>query len=184
MKKMKHIVLSGPSGVGKSTIAERLIREGICERSVSCTTRPKRSKETEGLDYEFVDDEKFHDMAKNGEFVEVKEIFGHLYGTKLKRIQKAKKPLLFVVDVDGMLSLKNAQVPIISIFILPPNLELLKERLNRRDSNSSQEINQRIERAAYEMTKKDFYDMQVVNEDLQKCYNLVKEFILSHEKPS
>lgn len=116
---MIHVVLSGPSGVGKSTLAEKLIRQGVCERNVSCTTRPKRANEINGVDYEFVSDEQFHQMVKRGEFVEVKEIFGHLYGTKLERIQKAKKPLLFVVDVDGMLSLKNARVPIMSIFILP-----------------------------------------------------------------
>lgn len=179
---MKHVVLSGPSGVGKSTLAERLIKEGICDRNVSCTTRPKRAKEVDGLDYEFVNDLLFHDMAKKGEFVEVKEIFGHLYGTKVKKILQAKKPLLFVVDVDGMLSLKNAQVPLMTIFLSPPNLESLRERLMRRGTNSVQEINQRIDRAAYEMTKKDFYDIQVVNLDLEICYNTVKEYILSHEK--
>ncbi|MFZ4673077.1 guanylate kinase [bacterium] len=179
---MKHVVLSGPSGVGKSTIAERLIHEGICERSISCTTRPKRGLEIEGLDYEFLTDEQFHECVKNAEFAEVEEIFGHLYGTKKKRIFEAKKPLVFVVDVDGMLSLKNAQVPLITIFILPPSLDSLRERLERRGANSAQEIQKRIERAGYEMAKKDFYDKQVVNLDLQTCYNTVKEYILSHEK--
>ncbi len=179
---MIHVVLSGPSGVGKSTLAEKLIRQGVCERNVSCTTRPKRANEINGVDYDFVSDEQFHQMVKRGEFVEVKEIFGHLYGTKLERIQKAKKPLLFVVDVDGMLSLKNARVPIMSIFILPPSLDLLKSRLMRRGSNTEKEIDQRIERATYEMAKKDLYDAQVINDDLTVCYKTVKEFIQSHEK--
>ena len=179
---MKHIVLSGPSGVGKSTIAERLIKEGICERNISCTTRPKRAKELQGVDYDFVSDVEFHEMVKRGEFVEVKEIFGHLYGTKLKRIMEAKKPLLFVVDVDGMLSLKNAHISLSTLFILPPSLDELKTRLMRRGSNTMQEIERRIERASYEMTKKDLYDKQVINDDLNVCYNKVKEFIQSNEE--
>lgn len=179
---MKHIVLSGPSGVGKSTIADRLIREGICERNISCTTRPRRVKEVRGVDYDFVSDSEFHEMVKRGEFVEVKEIFGHLYGTKLKRIQEAKKPLLFVVDVDGMLSLKNAHIPILTLFILPPSLDVLKTRLMRRGSNTMEEIDRRIERASYEMTKKDLYDKQLINDDLDVCYNKVKGFIESNEE--
>lgn len=179
---MKHIVLSGPSGVGKSTIADRLIKEGICERNISCTTRPRRVKEVRGVDYDFVSDSEFHEMVKRGEFVEVKEIFGHLYGTKLKRIKEAKKPLLFVVDVDGMLSLKNAHIPILALFIIPPSLDVLKTRLMRRGSNTMEEIDRRIERASYEMTKKDLYDKQVINDDLDVCYNKVKGFIESNEE--
>ncbi|MFZ4773408.1 MAG: guanylate kinase [Chlamydiia bacterium] len=181
---MIHIVLSGPSGVGKSTIADRLIKEGVCDRNISCTTRPQRPKELQGIDYDFVSDQQFHEMVKKGEFVEVKEIFGHLYGTRLKRIQDAKKPLLFVVDVDGMLSLKNAHIPIFTIFILPPDLETLKARLLLRGTNTEEEIARRLDRAQYEMTKKQLYDKQIINDDLNLCYKKVKESILHNETHS
>ncbi len=178
---MIHVVLSGPSGVGKSTIAEKLILEGVCERNISCTTRLQRPNEIDGVDYDFVSDQEFHEMVKRGEFVEVKEIFGHLYGTRLERIKKAKKPLLFVVDVDGMLSLKNAHVPLFTIFISPPSLEALKQRLMVRGTNTEEEIERRLERAHYEMTKKQLYDKQIINDDLDVCYKKVKESILHNE---
>jgi guanylate kinase len=175
---MRHVVLSGPSGVGKTTIANRLIQEGICERNISCTTRPKREYEVDGYDYDFVTESTFLDMIDQGKFAEHKKIFSHYYGTPRKRIEQAKKPLLFVVDVDGMLSLKKSGVPIVSLFIAPPNLESLRQRLLSRGTNTEQEIQTRVERAAYEMEKSSLYDHLFINDDLDVCYKKVKEFIL------
>ncbi|MCX7821395.1 MAG: guanylate kinase [Brevinematales bacterium] len=177
----KVIVISGPSGVGKTTIYKRLLNElkDNIEFSISATTRKPRENEKDGVDYYFISKEEFEKKIKNNEFVEWANVYGNYYGTlksEIDRILKNKHCLLDI-DVQGGLNVKKIFQNSFLIFIKPPSLESLKERLINRHLDNETEIEKRLAFAENEISKSKFYDFIVTNDDLEECYNTIKEKI-------
>ncbi|MFQ6606946.1 MAG: guanylate kinase [Fidelibacterota bacterium] len=176
------IVISAPSGAGKTTICRELQkRRPDLEFSVSCTTRPKRSYEIEGVDYEFIDEKEFQRRVVDNELVEHEEVHGFLYGTPRKVVEKViaeDRLLLLEVDVKGGLSIKNSYPKnTLAIFIKPPSVEELQRRLRRRGSEPEERIVKRLERMELEMLYEPKYDITVVNEDLDATVTSVMNSI-------
>lgn len=183
MNKNVLVVLSGPSGVGKGTIAEIIRKDLDFSLSISCTTRLPREKEINGREYFFISKEEFAKKLNSGGFLEYSEHFGNFYGTpKEFVINKLKeKDVLLEIDVNGGLSVKKNYPNAVLIMVIPPSLEELKSRLIKRHSETEQQINERLLRIEYELEKKQFYDYVVVNDDLTVAVNEIKN-IISKEK--
>jgi len=175
-------VLSSPSGAGKSTIA-RMLREDQPELvvSVSYTTRPIRPGEVDGVDYHFVDLERFRAMVANHEFLEWAHVFGHRYGTpkaQVWNVLEQGRDILFDIDWQGAQQLHQlAGGDIVRVFILPPSMTELRTRLERRATDSPQVIDARMDRAANEVSHWDGYDYVLVNDDVEKCFDCVKTIL-------
>lgn len=173
-KKKNLLVLSSPSGGGKSTLANHLMKiYPNLKFSVSCTTRAKRPNEIDGIHYYFISREDFLAKVENNEFAEHEEIFGNLYGTLKSEIQRHIDDgfnVLFDVDVKGAISIKNAY-PNDSylIFITTPNLDVLKERLINRATETEEQLQNRLERAELELKQKEKFDVVLVNDILEKA---------------
>ncbi|MFQ6674250.1 MAG: guanylate kinase, partial [Fidelibacterota bacterium] len=167
------MVISAPSGAGKTTICRELQkRRPGWKFSVSCTTRPKRDYENNGYDYEFVSEEEFHRRVNAHELVEHEEVHGYHYGTPRAAIEWAlrnRDVLLLEVDVKGGISIKRAYPEnSVTIFVRPPSLEELKQRLKGRGSDSEERIEKRLQRMDMEMAYEDQYDYSILNEDLDR----------------
>lgn len=178
----KLIVFSAPSGTGKSTVA-KLLLESIEELgfSVSATTRQRREGEVEGENYYYLTREQFEEKIRNGGFIEYEHFFGNFYGTLLDKTEDAVntgKNLLFDLDVKGALNLKE-RFPKNSllIFLRPPSLEELKKRLRKRDSEDDQALEERLERAGYELSLAHRFDREIVNDDLDRAVDEVSAVI-------
>ncbi|MFQ6616291.1 MAG: guanylate kinase [Fidelibacterota bacterium] len=172
--KLRHknlVVISAPSGSGKTTICRELQKRRPRWRfAVSCTTRPPRDYENNGYDYEFLSEKEFFRRVDSGELVEHEEVHGYLYGTPRAEIDWAlenDEVLLLEVDVKGGISIKEAYPRhALTVFVKPPSLEELKERLRNRGSESEEHIEKRMERVVMEMAYEDQYDVSVVNDNL------------------
>ncbi len=165
------LVLSSPSGAGKTTISrEILARDPGLEMSVSATTRPKRPGEVEGRDYFFVAEEKFRLMVNRGELLEHATVFGNLYGTPRKPVEDALaagRDVLFDIDWQGTQQLREtAREDLVSVFILPPSTRELEQRLKSRAQDSTEVVAQRMAKAADEMSHWPEYDYIVVNREV------------------
>ena len=177
------LVLSSPSGAGKTTITRRLIEleGGDVEISVSHTTRPKRPDEIDGRDYHFVDKAAFVRLRERGEFLESAEVFGHWYGTArdpVERALSAGRDVVFDIDWQGSQQLAQAMGDdVVCVFILPPSLEALEERLKRRAQDSPAVVAQRMSRAGDEMRHYDEYDYVVVNTALERAVEEVRSIL-------
>lgn len=172
------LVLSAPTGGGKTTIGRRLVElDGAIRFSVSHTTRPPRPGERDGADYHFVDRAPFEAMAARGEFLEWAEVHGHLYGTHRQEAEAARregKDLLLDIDVQGGLQVKAARPDAVLVFILPPSLEVLLERLHRRGAEPGFDLARRLRTAEKELEKCGVYDYNVLNEDLDRAVGQVR----------
>ena len=171
-------VLSSPSGAGKSTIARKLLKaDPYLEMSVSYTTRPMRPGEKEGVDYHFVDLDKFREMVANNEFLEWAHVFDQRYGTPRATVDKILgqgRDVLFDIDWQGAQQLfQLAGGDVVRVFILPPSLKILHERLIRRATDSHEIIEARMGRASSEVSHWDGYDYVLVNDDVEHCYESV-----------
>lgn len=171
-------ILSSPSGAGKTTIARRLLQaESNLTMSVSMTTRPMRPGETDGYDYHFTDLPTFHEMVEAGGFLEWAEVFGNCYGTPRLHIADglaAGQDFLFDVDWQGAQQLsQRAGADVVSVFLLPPSIDALEQRLRSRGTDSDAVIDGRMERARAEISHWDGYDYVVVNDDVGDCYTKV-----------
>jgi len=176
------LVLSSPSGAGKTTIARRLMEEdnGISV-SISATTRAKREGELDGVHYHFVSREKFEEMIENEEFLEHATVFGNLYGTPREPIETALdngQDILFDIDWQGTQQLKAVvEGELVSIFILPPSLEELKERLQARGQDSDEEIAFRMSRAMDEISHYGEYHYALINYDIDDSLKRVRSIL-------
>jgi guanylate kinase len=174
-------VLSSPSGAGKSTIARMLLKkdDGIA-MSVSATTRPIRPGEKDGRDYHFVDDAGFDSLVAGGHFLEWAHVFGHRYGTLKSEVLKTiegGRDVLLDIDWQGTQQLKQVDPDIVRVFILPPSTEELERRLRARGTDSEDVIRRRMERAASEISHWAEYDYVLINNDAEKCRELVHNIL-------
>lgn len=179
----KLFVISAPSGSGKTTLCNKLFEEGLkLNRSISVTTRAIRKGEKEGVDYIFVSKEKFDKMAGNEEFLEYEENFGNFYATPRAPIDKSLKKgesVVLNIDVKGAMKVRRAYPDkSVLIFILPPSIADLKERLKGRKSDGEDDIERRLDIANTELSYTDKYDYTVVNDALDAAYKKLKGIIL------
>ncbi len=175
-------VLSSPSGAGKSTIARMLLADQPdLEMSVSATTRPIRPGEVDGRDYHFVSLDRFREMVAGGEFLEWAHVFGHRYGTpkeQVERILSSGKDVLFDIDWQGAQQLYQlAGGDVVRVFVLPPSMEELRARLERRATDAPEVIDARMARAANEVSHWDGYDYVLINDDVERCFRDVKTLL-------
>lgn len=176
------IVLSSPSGAGKSTISRMLLAaDPEITMSISATTRPKRPGERDDVDYHFVDDAEFERLVEEGEFVEWAPVFGYRYGTPkapVKAALKAGRDILFDIDWQGTQQLQAAMgEDLVRIFILPPSMAELERRLHARGTDSEEVIADRMARAASEISHWPEYDYVLVNRDTAECLGEVRAIV-------
>ena len=176
------LVLSSPSGAGKTTMSRMLLRsDRRVELSISVTTRPQRRGEIDGRDYHFIDRVRFDAMVKNRELLEWAEVFGHCYGTPRRPVIKALKAgcdVLFDIDWQGTQQLREqARDDLVSVFILPPSVRELERRLKRRAQDSKSVIGSRMAKAAGEMSHWPEYDYVIVNRDKAEAFAEVKAIL-------
>ena len=185
---MKNIiVISAPSGSGKTTLCSELLRrKPHIKFSVSCTTRPKREHEVDGVNYHFLSEQEFIEKVQNNEFIEFENVHGYFYGTLRKTLEDAltqQEMILFDVDVNGAMAIKsNYSENTCTIFILPPSLDDLKKRLIHRGSETEERINKRLERTAQEMEYKDKFDACIINDDLAIAAEELNKLITKQNK--
>tara|TARA_B100001750_G_scaffold60359_1_gene47886 strand:+ start:475 stop:1050 length:576 start_codon:yes stop_codon:yes gene_type:complete len=181
------IAISAPSGTGKSTLCEEIRRKKPeIKFSVSCTTRPKRNYEKDGINYYFLTEDEFKSKIKNNELLEYEEVHGYYYGTLINTLKNAissKELMLFDVDVNGAMSIKKKYPRnTLTVFILPPSIEDLKVRLINRGTDSRKIIKKRLERTNKEMKFKDKFDTFMINDDLSSAVKKLNEIITNQEK--
>lgn len=183
----KAIIFTAPSGSGKTTLVRHLLeRMPSLIFSISATTRPARSNEFNGRDYHFLSQEEFKNKADSGDFIEWEEVYkGTYYGTlksEIERIWAAGKDVIFDVEVHGALNLKKYfGDKALAIFVNVPDLNTLRSRLKKRETETEESLNRRIEKATYEMSYEPQFDRTILNDDLEKAkaesFKLVKEFL-------
>jgi guanylate kinase len=175
------LVLSSPSGAGKTTLSRRLLEDPGVELSISVTTRQRRLSEVDGSDYHFIDRERYDAMVKNNELLEHAEVFGHCYGTPRKPVEAALvagRDVLFDIDWQGTEQLiKKVRDDLVTVFVLPPSLTELERRLKRRAEDSDETIRNRMAKAAEEIGHYGDYDYIVINHDLEQALGHVKAIL-------
>ncbi len=181
------VVLSGPSGVGKGTIAKRLIKQNSdISLSISCTTRLPRRGETHGKEYFFISKEEFKSKIEKDGFLEFSEHFENYYGTPKDFVLDSLKShdVLLEIDVNGGLNVKKSYPDAVLIMALPPSFEEIRARLKKRGTESDEKINLRMERISYEVGKKELYDYAVVNDDLSRAVAEIENIIKKEKNKS
>ncbi len=179
---INFIAVSAPSGAGKTTICRELQRRRPeIEFSLSCTTRPMRSIEKDMVDYHFITTDEFARMIAADEFAEHEEVHGFYYGTPKKLLTdtiSTGKQMLFEVDVKGAMSIKSLYPDrTITIFIMPPSVDMLKERLKKRGTDSDERIVKRLERLDIELSYKDKFDYNIINDDVKRAVNKLLDIL-------
>jgi guanylate kinase len=183
MSKGKVVIFSAPSGSGKSTLVHFLMdRDSSFGFSVSATNRPARDGEIDGRDYYFLSDNQMKEKIANGDFLEWEQVYeGRYYGTlksELDRIWSEGKVVVFDVDVKGGINIKNMlKDEAFAIFIMPPSVEELKKRLEGRNTETAESLQQRLARAEMEISKSDNFDTVILNDDLTLAVNEVEKCI-------
>ena len=177
------VILSSPSGAGKTTISKKIQQKyQNFKISVSHTTRKPRSNEVEGIDYYFIDENDFKNKIKNSEFYEYAKIFGNYYGTSKESVLnllKNKNDVLFDIDWQGTQQLsKFKELNLLKIFILPPSKEELKKRLIQRNQDKPEVVDERLKAYDADSAHKEDYDSVVINDNLENCFKEVEKIIL------
>ena len=170
-------MISGPSGCGKSTIIQQLISDERVEFSVSATTRPIRDGEVSGKDYHFLTTEEFRAKVEEGAFIEYAEVYGNLYGTLRAPMEEAiagGRVFLVEIDVQGALQLRALGEPGVYVFIAPPSFDELKRRLVGRGTESPEVLERRLKKAEDEYRERVKYDHVVINDDLERAVEEVR----------
>lgn len=179
------MVISGPSGVGKTTICQAIVERLRLVRSISATTRPPRPGDTDGVDYYFISEAEFHERLSEDGFVEHAEVFGHLYGTpkgELSKASEAGRPLLLEIDVQGGMQVKRRFHGALTILLVPPSADVLRQRLSGRGTDSPQAIEKRFAEAQREIDAakaSGAYNVEVVNDELETTIDEVERVIRS-----
>ncbi len=181
------LVLSSPSGAGKTSICKEILKKiKELKLSISYTTRPKRKSEVDGMDYFFISKNKFKELQAKDFFIENAKVFDHLYGTPKNFVEKnllKGVDVLFDIDWQGAQKLSNfSKTDIVSVFILPPSNMILKERLKKRNEDSLEIVNKRMSKAKSEISHWIEYDYVLINEDLVKCTNEVVTILKAERK--
>jgi guanylate kinase len=179
-------VLSSPSGAGKTTLSRMLVAETpALQMSVSATTRPKRPGEVDGKDYYFVDQSRFETMVANDELLEFATVFGNRYGTPRAPVEAALSSgndVLFDIDWQGTQQLRSRSPnDVVSVFILPPSVAALEQRLHTRAQDSEEVIRGRMKKAGDEMSHFDAYDYIVVNDNIGIAFEAVKSILRAEQ---
>jgi guanylate kinase len=178
------IVLSGPSGAGKGTICKALLQKGNYWLSVSATTRKPRVGEVEGKNYYFIEKEDFLDRVEKGDFLEYAEVYGNYYGTPKSKVIEALdtgKDVILEIDIQGALKVKEAYSGGVFIFILPPSMEELKQRIINRGSETPESLMTRFKSAYQEINYVSKYNYAVVNDTVEEAVKKI-ESIIAAEK--
>lgn len=166
------VVVSGPSGAGKTTVCGRLLARKGFERVVTATTRPPRPREKAGVDYHFLAEQEFDAWVKQGRFLEWATVHGHRYGTPragVDEIVKRNRHALLNIDVQGADSVRASGFPCLLVFLLPPSWEELERRLRRRGTDPEEEIRRRLADAKRELLRQDDFDLKVTNVDPERA---------------
>lgn len=182
MQKGKLIIISGPSGSGKSTIREQIVKNNKnIWYSISMTTRKPRINEKNEIDYYFVTKEEFLKEIENNNFYEYAEVYKDIYyGTPKNKVEEMLNKgydVILEIDVDGALQIKEQDKDAILIFIMPPSIEELKNRLENRKTDSKEKIKERLDKALYEISFKDKYDYIVLNDNIDKAVKELENII-------
>ncbi|MFT4301225.1 MAG: guanylate kinase [Desulfovibrio sp.] len=177
------LVISAPSGAGKTTLVQRLLREfPQFGYSISCTTRQPRQGEVDGKDYVFLSREEFEQRRAQGYFAEWAEVHGNLYGTPLAPVKDSLQrgqDVLFDIDVQGAAQLKLSLAEAVFIFILPPSMTELEHRLRSRALDDEATIERRMSNARQEMLESRWYDALVINDDLDTAYDALRSVFVA-----
>ena len=176
------IVLSSPSGAGKTTLVKKIAQENNFKISISHTTRKPRTNETNGQDYFFISEDEFKKLIKNEEFLEYAKVFGNYYGSSKNQVLKnlhQGENVIFDIDWQGTEQIKKQKLDykLITFFILPPSKSELFNRLKNRDMKDKNIVEERMKQFNEDIEHWENYDFVVVNEDLEKCYKEIIEFI-------
>lgn len=180
MNKGSLFVISGPSGTGKGTICEKLLEADSLFLSVSATTRDKRNNEIEGVTYNYVTTEEFKRMINEGEMLEWAKYSGNYYGTPKKNVEdmlKEGKNVVLEIEPQGALKVKQMIPEAVLIFVIPPSMTELKQRLIGRGRETDDQIKERIENSFWEISQAEKYNEIVVNDDLDECVKKIQRII-------
>ena len=176
------VILSSPSGAGKTTLVNLLSKNKDFKISISHTTRKPRLNEIQNKNYYFVDDEKFENLIKNEEFLEYAKVFNHLYGTTrtpvIEKLEKGEN-VIFDIDWQGADQIKNKKLnyKLITFFVLPPSKQVLFDRLSNRDMKDKLIVEERMKEFSRDVLHWINYDYVVVNDDLEECYGKINNLI-------
>ena len=176
------VILSSPSGAGKTTLVKLLSERNNFITSISHTTRKPRDKETPNVDYYFVDNDQFQELIKNNEFLEYAKVFNNLYGTTktpvIENLKKGKN-VIFDIDWQGADQIKNKKLDfrLITFFLLPPSKKVLFERLSNRDMKDKLIVDERMKQFNKDVLHWINYDFVIINDDLENCYQKISNLI-------
>lgn len=175
------IVLSGPSGVGKDTVLDRMKRSGSSMYfAVTATTRPQRTQEVDGVDYRFVSRDRFRMMIDGGELLEWAEVYGNFYGVPKNQVREALQEgpdVVIKVDVQGAETIKRLVPQALLVFVCPPSMETLEKRLRKRSTESASDLERRIATARQEMDEQRLFDYVVVNDEVGRAVSEIGDII-------
>ena len=188
VRKGMLLVISGPSGTGKGTLIERLMKEDpTLVFSVSATTRAPRPGEIDGVHYHFVTNERYDQLVAENAFVEYANVHGNRYGTLrsevYERLERGENVVLDI-DVQGALNVIASEKEKVSIFILPPSMQELRARLTGRGTETEEAVERRLHNAVWEISQKDKYQYKVINDDLESCLRTLQAIIEAEKHSS
>lgn len=184
LKKGLIFIVSAPAGTGKTTLVQLLAKEfPSVVASISCTTRVPRTDEVDGVHYHFLDGPEFTRRIAEDEFLEYVQLYGAYYGTSRKHVEELinqGKHVILVIDTQGLMQLKG-KINFISIFIAPPSFDALEKRLEKRQTESKENMDARLIWAKEEMSRSHLYDYLIINDDLNIAYQVLRSIFIAEE---